>query len=98
MARDSRDNFGEYGGKPGLIQKAEDGHVELTAAEQAQILRTNAFRTNTSITDDPDEIEVAGGVEGTTGETWEDAAHRAKKLAAQDARTRLNGRGVGEVG
>ena len=98
MARDSRDNWGEYSGKPGLIQKAEDGHVELTAAEQAQILRTNAFRTNTSATDIPEDIEVTGGVEGVTGEVWEDAAQRARKRSAEDARTRLNGRSVGEVG
>lgn len=97
MARDSRDNYGEYGGKPGLIQKAEDGHVDLTAAEQAQILRTVGMRTAAGDTDVPEDIEVAGGVDNVTGETWEDAGHRARRRNAEDVRNRLNGRGVEDV-
>lgn len=34
----------EYGGKDGPIQKAEDGHVDLTAQEQSMLLRSEGIR------------------------------------------------------
>jgi hypothetical protein len=93
MATDSRDNFGEYGGKPGLIQKAEDGHVELTVKEKAMVGRiygkdgSQGAQVN----------EVAGGVDAVTGEVWEDASHRRMVLDREAAQAKLNGRGIEEV-
>lgn len=34
----------EYGGREGIIQKAEDGHVDLPAQEQAMLLRSEGIR------------------------------------------------------
>lgn len=34
----------EYGGRGGLIQRAADGHVQLTPGEEAQLLRAAGIR------------------------------------------------------
>lgn len=90
---DSRDNFGEFGGKPGLIQKAEDGHVELTVKEMAMVGRIWGKGGNQGA----EVQEVTGGVDTVTGEVWEDASHRRLVLERQARERQLNGRGIDQV-
>lgn len=86
---DSRDDFGEYGGKPGLIQTAEDGHVELTVKEKAMVGRVLGRLGSVGEA----EQEVNSGIDAATGEAWEDASQRRNALDRQAAITKLNGRG-----
>lgn len=94
---DSRDQWGEYGGKPGSIQKAEDGHELLTARERARVVRTQGIRNNTAPSENPEDIVVDGGIDVATGEKWEDAHQRRRKLSLEESRVRLNGRTLGET-
>lgn len=84
----------EYGGKDGLIQKAEDGHVELTAAEKAQIMRTHGVQGDLSGLETDLNVAVGFDADGTA---WEDVAHRDKALRRAAADQRLNGRQIGEA-
>jgi hypothetical protein len=93
MARDSRDNFGEYGGKPGLIQKAEDGHVELTVKERAMVGRIWGKGGSQG----QEEAPINGGIDAVTGEVWEDASMRRKQIEREAMQAKLNGRGIEEV-
>lgn len=34
----------EYGGRPGMIQREIDGHVDLSAGEQAQLMRAAGLK------------------------------------------------------
>lgn len=88
---DSRNDWGEYGGKPGSIQKAEDGHEDLTAAEQRRIMATYGIRNSAAAVSDPEAVEVPQGVD-VSGESWEDAERRARAVALVRSRERLNGR------
>ena len=89
MAKDPRDKFGEYGGKPGLIQTEADGHVELTVKEQAMVGRIWGRDGNLPA----DEIQINSGIDRATGEPWEDAAHRAQAINRANLFKKLNGRG-----
>lgn len=91
MARDSRNDWGEYGGKPGSIQKEEDGHVELTPAEEARVMRTYGIRNSAAATTDPAEVEVPTGVDAD-GEVWEDEERLTRRRMIEESRRRLNGR------
>lgn len=94
MASD-RDLFGEYAGKPGSIQKAEDGHETLTAAEQRRVLATYG-KSGLDVIED--EAQIAAGTERyDSTEKWEDAAHRARYLRKKGFDARLNGRTLGDV-
>lgn len=85
----------EYGGKDGLIQKAEDGHVDLTAQEKATIMRMHGIQGDLAGTDA--DFEVNTGVDVDEDRTaWEDIAHRNKALRRQTVDRRLNGRQIGE--
>lgn len=90
---DSRDRFGEYGGKPGLIQTTEDGHVELTVKEKAMLGRI--WGKQGDIGAGP--VEVNSGVDVATGEKWEDAAQRRLALKQQSTFEKTNGRGPEEA-
>lgn len=94
---DSRDKYGEYGGKPGSIHSAEDGHEQLEASEKARILRTYGIRNSAANTDDPRGIEIPSGIDAGTGEKWEDAERRNRALHLQESRRRLSNRTIGEV-
>lgn len=99
MAKDpmGRDKFGEYGGKPGSIQKAEDGHVDLTAAEKRRINATYGIRNADSAYDNEADVPVNTGVEYDAESTvWEDAEQRTRALRVRESRERLNGRGVAD--
>jgi hypothetical protein len=78
MARDPRDDWGEYSGKPGAPHLAKDGHEELTPQEGARILRTHAIQS-------PD-VPAGGppapnqGIDPATGEPWVDE-QQAYRLA-----------------
>lgn len=88
-------NGSEYGGKDGLIQTAEDGHVELSAQEKATIMRMHGIQGDLSGTDA--EIEVNAGVDVDEDQTaWEDIAHRDKAMRRESVDRRLNGRQIGE--
>ena len=79
----------EYGGKPGLIQKSEDGHVDLTAREKALLGRVWGRGG-----DQPaEEAIVNSGIDRATGEAWEDAAQRAVVVERNRRLGRTNGRG-----
>lgn len=91
---DDRYRHGEYGGKPGLIQKKADGHENLSAGEKAQLLRTYGEGGQVGM----DEAQVNKGVERyDPEEKWEDAGHRARVLAQHRKRERMNGYGVEDV-
>lgn len=95
MARDPKDRWGEYSGKPGSIQTAEDGHEVLSAAEKRRINATYGIRNPDATADDPDDVVVDTGID-VDGDKWEDAAQRARKLSVANSRRRLNGRGVSD--
>ena len=85
----------EYGGKSGLIQTAEDGHVDLTAQEKATIMRMHGIQGDLSGSDA--DFEVNAGVDVDEDQTaWEDIAHRNKALRRTGVDQRLNGRQIGE--
>lgn len=75
MAKDPRDDWGEYSGKPGSPHLLADGHP-LTAAEGARILRTHAI----SSPDVPSGGAPAPnqGIDPATGEKWVDAEQAAR--------------------
>lgn len=93
MARDSRDNYGEFGGKPGLIQKAEDGHVELSVKEKAMVGRIWGKVPSAGA----QETEINGGIDAVTGEAWADPSQRRRQIERERAQAKLNGRGIEEV-
>lgn len=95
MARDPRDKWGEYGGAPGSIHTSENGHVDLTAAEKRRVNATYGIRTPETDVDDPSGVVVNTGID-VDGEKWEDAEQRARKLALERNRARLNGRGIAD--
>lgn len=85
----------EYGGKDGLIQTADDGHIELTVKEKATIMRMHGVQGDLS--GGPQDLEVNSGVDVDEDQTaWEDIAHRNKAMRRQGVDTRLNGRQIGE--
>lgn len=85
----------EYGGKDGLIQRASDGHTELTPQEKATIMRMHGIQGDLAGNDT--DFVVNSGVDVDEGLTaWEDAAHRNKALRRQGVDQRLNGRGIGD--
>lgn len=85
----------EYGGKDGLIQRASDGHVELTPQEKATIMRMHGLQGD--LVGDGSDYIVSAGVDVDEQQTaWEDAAHRNKALRRQNVDQRLNGRGIGD--
>lgn len=85
----------EYGGKDGLIQKAEDGHTELSAQEKATIMRLHGIQGDLSGTDA--DFEVNAGVDvDELATAWEDIAHRNKAMRRTGVDARLNGRQIGE--
>jgi len=90
---DSRDSYSEYAGKPGLIQTAEDGHVELAVKEKAMIGRIWGRDGNQPA----DEIQINAGLDRATGEPWEDAAHRAQAIDRANKLKKLNGRGMDQA-
>lgn len=93
MATDSRDQYGEYGGKPGLIQKAEDGHVELTVKEKAMVGRIWGKGGSQGLQEAP----INGSIDAATGEAWEDASQRRRQIERETKQAQLNGRGIEEV-
>lgn len=94
MATDDRYRFGEYGGKPGLIQKKADGHENLAAHEKAQIIRTYGIGGQEGMSED----QVNKGVERyDPEEKWEDAGHRARVLDRRAKEKRMNGYRVEDV-
>ncbi len=78
MANGKREDWGEYGGKPGSPHKAEDGHT-LTPAEGARILRTYGIQAPDSPAGGPPKPNQ--GVDPATGEAWvdEQQAHRLEE-------------------
>ena len=85
----------EYGGKEGLIQTADDGHIELTAQEKATIMRMHGVQGDLAGTDA--DFEVNSGVDVDEDQTvWEDIAHRNRALRRKRVDQRLNGRQIGE--
>lgn len=86
----------EYGGKDGLIQTADDGHVELTAQEKATIMRLHGTQGDLSGTDA--DFSFNSGVDVDEEQTaWEDIAHRNRAMRRQGVDQRLNGRQIGEA-
>ena len=49
----------EFGGRPGLIQTADDGHTHLTAREEAMVLRMRGRYEAGGLTDDEIAIREA---------------------------------------
>lgn len=76
MAIDPRDKFGEYGGKPGSIQKKADGHVELEVGEKARILRTHAIRIPDAPAGGPSKPNQ--GIDPATGHPWVDDQQQSR--------------------
>jgi len=55
----------EFGGKAGLIQSVEDGHVVLTPGEEAMVLRRQGFQDVTGrTTSEQDKIDAELGYRG----------------------------------
>lgn len=85
----------EYGGKSGLIQTADDGHIELTPKEKAMIMRMHGVQGD--LAGDDTDYAVNSGVDVDEQQTaWEDIAHRNKALRRGRVDERLNGRGIEE--
>lgn len=93
MATDPRDRYAEYRGKDGLIQTAEDGHVELTVKEKAMLGRMYGKAASQGA--EPNEI--AAGTDSVTGETWEDASQRRIRMERDGLLKKTNGRGIEEA-
>ncbi len=89
MTAAERDKYGEYGGTPGTIHTAEEGHVTLEPAEGARILRTYGIRN-------PDtpaggQVTVNQGIDPATGEKWTDEPQVVRQKRYQDTQRLLNG-------
>lgn len=93
MAVDRRLRNGEYGGAPGMIQKADDGHVELTVKEQAMVGRIWGMGGEQG----PEDFPINAGEDPVTGEQWEDASHRRRAMSRADRFQKTNGRGPEEA-
>lgn len=90
-----REDWGEYSGKPGTIQKAEDGHEELTAKEGARILRTHAIQAPDSPAGGPPAPNQ--GIDPATGEPWVDEQQLYRLNQYKATLGRLNGYTPGDV-
>lgn len=93
MPVDPRSRFGEFAGKPGMIQTVEDGHVDLTAKEKAFIGRVWGKGGEQGAEESP----VTGGEDSVTGEVWEDASHRRMVISRNERFQKTNGRGPEEA-
>lgn len=90
---DQRDFYGEFGGKPGLIQKAEDGHVDLTVREKALLGRIWGKGGEQGA----EPVIPNGGIDAATGEVWEDASQRRMAISRDERLAKTNGRGIEEA-
>lgn len=68
----------EYGGKSGIIQTVEDGHISLTSREIAMVMRSEGRRD--------------AGIDDTIPD--DDAHRAAVDARIRDRETRFNGRTV----
>lgn len=93
MPVDRRLRNGEFGGAPGSIQKAEDGHVELTVKEKAFVGRVFGMGGEQGQAEQP----ITGGEDPVTGEVWEDASHRRMAISRAERYQKTNGRGPEEA-
>lgn len=88
MANGKREDWGEYGGKPGSPQRTEDGHV-LTPAEGARILRTYGIQTPDSPAGGPPKPNQ--GIDPATGEKWVDDQQAYRLAQYNKTKARVNG-------
>lgn len=69
----------EFGGKAGLIQSADDGHVEMTAREAAFVMRRQGFSDVVGRT-----FEEQDAIDETLGRRGEPAVSQEAREAVAD--------------
>ena len=83
----------EYGGKSGLIQSSDDGHV-MDAQDKATVMRMHGMQGDLTGTDADFEVNEGTDVDGTK---WQDVAHRNKALRRRNLDIKVNGRTIEEA-